>query len=80
MSDNKDMKKERLNIVFHEYTTAMVNLLLESQEIFSKDELNEEIKKSMIASRRKDIYDGLILCVKDLIGYYKRRKSSEKTS
>lgn len=51
MSDRQDMKKERLAIVFDEYKNAMVNLLMKSQGIFQKDNLNQEIAQQINAEK-----------------------------
>jgi hypothetical protein len=53
MLDAQDMKIERLSIVFDEYKTAMINLLMESQAIFQNDDLNKEVTRSINAENDK---------------------------
>jgi len=74
MHDPKDMKIERLNIVFDEYKSAMVNLLMESQDIFQEDDLNQEVMRSIDAGKNKSqVYKAIALEMGKLQKYLARR-------
>lgn len=53
MADNRNMKMERLSIVFDEYKSAMLNLISESQSIFQNDKLEEIVARSVNVERNK---------------------------
>lgn len=60
MRDKQDMKAERLSIVFDEYKTAMVNLIMESQSLFHEEQLNDVVMHSVDAEKSKaKIYKGI---------------------
>lgn len=54
MADGQTMKSERLNIVFDEYKAAMVGLLMKSQGIFLKDDLNQEVAQAVKVAKNKE--------------------------
>ena len=74
MADPQDMKLERLNIIFDEYKSAMINLLMESQAIFQKDDLNQEVMRSINAGKNKEqVFKSLVLELGKLQKSFARR-------
>lgn len=71
MSDPQDMKMERLVVVFKEYKSAMINLLLESQSIFQENKLEQVVAK---AERTKNqVYKDLVTQLGELQKSFARR-------